>query len=113
MLEWKLNVRNKGYTASGVGLWKYSRHPNYFGDALAWWGMYFVASNVYNGHWTIIGPIIHTLYLYFSAIPKLETKYLESKKGWMTYASRTSAFVVWMQGLRKVGGGTEIPQKAN
>ena len=95
MLNWKLNIRNRGQTMSS-GLWKYSRHPNYFGECLVWWGIYLIATNVENGQWMLVGPTILTIYLYFVAIPKLErTQLEENKKGWKTYASRTSSFVMW------------------
>ena len=51
---------------------KYTRHPNYFGEATKWWGIYIIALSVPNGFWFIISPLtINFLYLYVSGIPML------------------------------------------
>ena len=55
------------------GLWRYTRHPNYFGDALIWWGFYFMALALPNGYWTFFGPLIMTILLrYVSGVALLE-----------------------------------------
>ena len=57
------------------GLWRYTRHPNYFGDALIWWGFYFTALALPNGCWTFFGPLTMTLLLRFvSGVALLEKK---------------------------------------
>ena len=57
----KANPNNKGKVLD-TGLWRYSRHPNYFGECCVWWGLYLIAS-AGGAWWTIIGPILMTLLL--------------------------------------------------
>ncbi|MFP4478413.1 MAG: DUF1295 domain-containing protein [Candidatus Izemoplasmatales bacterium] len=77
------------------GLWKYSRHPNYFGEALLWWGIFaavlaFDAPIIY-----LISPLTITLLVRFvSGVPMLE-KRMRKKEGWEEYASKTNAFFPW------------------
>ncbi|MBK6345462.1 MAG: DUF1295 domain-containing protein [Bacteroidales bacterium] len=76
-----------------TGLWKYTRHPNYFGEALLWWGIWLMAVPVVDGIYTILSPIIITLLLrYVSGVPMLEKKY-EGRADWEEYKSRTPVFV--------------------
>jgi len=78
-----------------VGLWRYSRHPNYFGESVVWWGLFVVAAGV--GGWTtIVSPIVMTwLLLRVSGVTLLEQGLAHSKPGYAEYARRTSAFVPW------------------
>jgi len=65
---------NKGKFCK-TGLWKYSRHPNYFGENLLWWGLFVVALGVPKGYVTVFSPIVITLLLRFvSGVPLLERK---------------------------------------
>ena len=77
------------------GLWKFTRHPNYFGEAVVWWGFYIIA--VAAGHaWTIFSPILMTyLLLNVSGVTMLE-KTLKSKPGYEDYMRKTSAFFPWL-----------------
>lgn len=73
-LSFKNSPENRGKFCN-IGLWKYSRHPNYFGEILLWWGIFVAASPVLEGaEWLVIlGPIFLTLLLLFvSGIPLLE-----------------------------------------
>ncbi|KAJ6805633.1 uncharacterized protein M6B38_416855 [Iris pallida] len=73
-LDFKNSAANRGKWCN-VGLWKYSRHPNYFGEILLWWGIFVAATPVLRGaEWLIVlGPIVLTLLLLFiSGIPLLE-----------------------------------------
>lgn len=74
------------------GLWRYSRHPNYFGEATLWWGIYIMSLGVAPpGWWTIISPITITLLLRFvSGVPLLEKKLMLNKQ-YAAYAKRTNA----------------------
>lgn len=75
------------------GLWRYSRHPNYFGDFLVWWGIYAVAAGA-GAYWTVIGPILMTvLLLRVSGVALLERSIGKRRPGYAEYAARTSAFV--------------------
>ena len=83
-----------------TGLWKYSRHPNYFGEILCWWGIFFI-SLPFLSSWqylTIIGPIyITNLLIFVSGIPPLEKKYdkkYASNKEYQEYKKRTSVFII-------------------
>lgn len=75
------------------GLWRYSRHPNYFGEVLQWWGIFLYAVSVPGGLLTVIGPITITfLILFVSGIPLLEKKYV-GRQDFARYARQTSIFI--------------------
>ncbi len=81
------------------GLWRYSRHPNYFGEALVWWGLSFYALSMDGGWMTLISPVVITLLLRFvSGVPMLEKKY-EGRPDWEEYKAKTAAFVPFVKGL--------------
>ena len=74
LAAFKKNPENKGKLLQS-GLWAYSRHPNYFGEVLLWWGIWIITLNNPEGWWTIIGPLTITfLILKVSGIPLLEEK---------------------------------------
>lgn len=74
------------------GLWKYSRHPNYFGEVTQWWGIYIITLSLPFGYLTLIGPLTITiLILFVSGIPLLEKK-REGRADWEKYKSQTSIF---------------------
>lgn len=76
------------------GLWRFTRHPNYFGDACAWWGLWLIACSVPGGVWSIVGPITMTVLLTsVSGVPMLERTIGERRPGYDEYARRTSAFL--------------------
>ena len=80
------------------GLWKYSRHPNYFGEALVWWGIFFLALSIPSGWLAIFSPVMITFLLVkVSGVPLLEKKY-HNNPAYQEYASRTSRFVPWFPG---------------
>jgi steroid 5-alpha reductase family enzyme len=75
------------------GLWRYSRHPNYFGEVLQWWGLYLIALAVPGGWATAVGPLTITgLILFVSGIPLAERQF-DGNPAFEAYKSRTSAFV--------------------
>jgi len=77
------------------GLWKYTRHPNYFGESLMWWGLWLIALEVPGGWTTIVSPILITFLLAkVSGVPMLEKRYAGNPE-FQAYARRTSAFVPW------------------
>jgi len=82
-----------------TGIWKYSRHPNYFGEMLCWWGIYILSFRNLKGveNIAILGPIfITSILLFVSGIPPLEKKYNESYKdnlNYQKYKKRTSLFL--------------------
>ena len=74
------------------GLWRYTRHPNYFGEVTLWWGIWLMTLALPGGWLTIIGPITITfLILKVSGIPMLEKRY-EDRADFQEYKRRTSAF---------------------
>lgn len=78
------------------GLWRYSRHPNYFGESLLWWGVYLVASATPGGWVTLFSPILMTFFLVkVSGVPMLEEGLAKRRKGYREYMERTSPFVPW------------------
>jgi steroid 5-alpha reductase family enzyme len=77
------------------GLWKYSRHPNYFGEGLVWWGIFFIVLSIPNGWLGILSPLVITFFfLKVSGVPLLERKYLDNP-AYQEYARRTSMFIPW------------------
>ncbi len=83
---------NKGKIMQS-GLWKYSRHPNYFGEAALWWGVWLIATSVNAPLWTIISPITITfLLLKVSGVPMLEAQWKGSKV-YEKYKEKTSVFI--------------------
>lgn len=85
----KKNSKGKLMT---TGLWRYTRHPNYFGEATLWWGIALIAYVASGNPLAFLGPLtIDFLLLKVSGIPILEAKY-QGRKDWAAYARRTSAF---------------------
>jgi steroid 5-alpha reductase family enzyme len=75
------------------GLWQYSRHPNYFGEAVLWWGIWLMAIPEIDGLFTIVSPAIITILLrYVSGVPLLEKKQ-ESHPEWAEYKSKVPPFI--------------------
>jgi steroid 5-alpha reductase family enzyme len=78
------------------GLWRFTRHPNYFGDACVWWGLYLIAAESATGVWALPGPILLTVLLTrWSGMPTVEGRMRRRKKGYDDYVRRTPAFVPW------------------
>jgi len=79
-----------------TGLWRYTRHPNYFGDACVWWGLYLIAAETGPGLWAIFGPAFLTFTLTkWSGIGITEKAIHKSRPGYAEYVARTSAFFPW------------------
>lgn len=75
------------------GLWRYTRHPNYFGEAVQWWGIWIMALSLPFGWMGIISPIVITyLLLCVSGVPLAERR-AARKHGWKAYMNRTSMFI--------------------
>jgi steroid 5-alpha reductase family enzyme len=76
------------------GLWRYTRHPNYFGDVTAWWGIGIVALGAGGAWWALAGPALNTLILVrLTGKPLLESTIGERRPGYADYVRRTSGFV--------------------
>jgi steroid 5-alpha reductase family enzyme len=92
MEAFRNNPANKG-TIMQSGLWRYSRHPNYFGDACVWWGIFLVAADRWPGLLAIPAPIIMTYLLTKGSGVRILDKHMSGRAGWAEYAARTSAFI--------------------
>jgi len=94
LIRFKRRPENRGRIMTG-GLWTYTRHPNYFGEALMWWGIFLVSLSVPGGWPGLIGPLTITLLLRFvSGVPLLEKKYA-GRPDFSAYARATNAFFPW------------------
>jgi steroid 5-alpha reductase family enzyme len=77
------------------GLWRYSRHPNYFGECCVWWGLYLLALSA-GAWWSLPGPLLLTvLLLRVSGVTLLEKDIGERRPAYRDYVARTSAFLPW------------------
>ena len=94
LAHFKGKPENKGkLLASGV--WRYSRHPNYFGEAAQWWGFYLLAAAA-GAWWTVYAPIGMTfLLLKVSGVSLLEKSLIKTKPKYAQYAKTTPAFFPW------------------
>lgn len=94
LARFKRDPENKGKILER-GLWRYTRHPNYFGESLMWWGIFLVALEVPGGWATAVSPVLITFLLAkVSGVPMLEKRYA-GNAAFQDYARRTSAFVPW------------------
>jgi steroid 5-alpha reductase family enzyme len=76
-----------------TGLWRFTRHPNYFGECVIWWGFYIFAIPV-GGWWTIIAPLLLTyMLLKFSGVSLLEETIVARRPAYQEYIERTNAFI--------------------
>jgi steroid 5-alpha reductase family enzyme len=76
------------------GLWRYTRHPNYFGDACVWWGLYLLACGGWPGAITILSPLLMTYLLAGkTGKPLMESHMADSRPGYAEYVRRTSSFL--------------------
>tara|TARA_B100000029_G_C17543028_1_gene947403 strand:- start:609 stop:1379 length:771 start_codon:yes stop_codon:yes gene_type:complete len=80
-----------------VGLWRYTRHPNYFGEALLWWGFWFFALGRSAPPWSVLSPLLLTfMLLRVSGVRLLEQSLVKEKPSYRDYVRRTPAFVPWI-----------------
>jgi steroid 5-alpha reductase family enzyme len=78
------------------GLWAYSRHPNYFGEFLVWWGIFIITLSSPSNWWTILSPMVVTaVLLKMTGIPLTEKELIEKRAGYADYVKRTNAFIPW------------------
>ncbi|AXB43934.1 DUF1295 domain-containing protein [Amycolatopsis albispora] len=76
-----------------TGLWRYTRHPNYFGDACVWWGLYLLACSTWPGAATVLSPLVMTFTLVKgTGKPLLEKGLHRTRPGYAYYVERTSGF---------------------
>lgn len=75
------------------GLWAWTRHPNYFGDACVWWGLWLVAAEAWPGVLTVLSPVAMTYVLAFATGARLLERTMAQRPGYPEYMERTSMFV--------------------
>jgi steroid 5-alpha reductase family enzyme len=94
LARFRADPANRGQTLQS-GLWRYTRHPNYFGDAVQWWAFYLPAA-ASGGMGTIFSPLLMTfLLLRVSGVALLERSLADTRPQYRAYMERTSAFFPW------------------
>ncbi len=95
LARFKADPANRGQVMDR-GLWRYTRHPNYFGDATLWWGFGCFALATTGSLWTLISPVLMSLLIVkVSGVALLERGLGETKPKYRDYVRRTSAFFPW------------------
>ena len=93
LARFKRDPANSG-TVMDQGLWRYTRHPNYFGDACVWWGIALVAAETTVGRWGLIGAAVMTVLLRrVSGVTLLEKSLVKRRAGYDQYVATTSPFI--------------------
>jgi steroid 5-alpha reductase family enzyme len=95
LARFKADSRNEGQVMN-QGLWAYSRHPNYFGESLVWWGIFLITLATPNSWWTVISPVVITVVLLkMTGIALMEKSIADKRPEYTEYIKRTSAFIPW------------------
>ena len=95
LAAFKADPANKGKVLDS-GVWRYTRHPNFFGEACVWWGLYLIAAETPLGLWALPGPILITFLLTgFSGVPTVEGSMKKKRPDYDAYVKRTSGFIPW------------------
>lgn len=97
--DWQLSrfKKNNKTSLCDVGLWKYSRHPNYFFDWLAWTGFCVVGLSMPNGYIGLLSPISLFIIMWFITIPITEQHSLQKRVEYAEYQKGTSKFFIWFK----------------
>jgi steroid 5-alpha reductase family enzyme len=90
--KFKADPANKGVIMDR-GLWAWTRHPNYFGDAAVWWGLWLVTIAGWVSLSTVLSPVLMTYFLVYATGARLTEKIMRDRPGFSEYRSRTSFFV--------------------
>ena len=92
LARFKADPANKGLVMD-QGLWRFTRHPNYFGDFCVWWGIFAVAAETGPGRWGVVGPLMMSfLLLRVSGVAMLEKTIGKRRPGYAEYVAKTSSF---------------------
>jgi len=82
-----------------TGLWAYSRHPNYFGELMFWWGLFLFALAADRSYWwVIVGPVALTTLFLIISIPMMDRRSLERRPGYQEHMKKVSALIPWFPG---------------
>lgn len=97
--DWQLSIFKANPSHRGQvlhsGLWRYSRHPNYFGESCIWWGLYCIALSA-GAWWSVVSPVLMTLLLLkVSGVALLEKDIAERRPDYVSYRQNTNAFFPW------------------
>ena len=104
LARFKMDPDNRGRVME-QGLWRYTRHPNYFGDATLWWGLFIIAAGTTNGYLSVLSPLLMTFLLVrVSGVALLERSQARTKPAYRDYIERTSPFIPWFP--RRAARGT-------
>ena len=91
------NPANRGRIMD-KGLWRYSRHPNYFGESLIWWGLFVMVLSTPWGFWTVISPVLITYTLLrLTGVTLMEETQFADNPDYRAYIRKTSAFIPWLR----------------
>ncbi|MGW6375661.1 DUF1295 domain-containing protein [Rhodococcus sp. NPDC055112] len=91
LARFKAEPANRGRIMD-VGLWAWTRHPNYFGDACVWWGLWLVTASVWPGPVTVLSPLLMTYFLVYATGAGLLEKSMARRPGYVEYQRRTGFF---------------------
>jgi len=101
LASFKADPANKGKVMQN-GLWRYTRHPNYFGDAAVWWGHFVIAAGTVDGLWTVFSPVVMTVFLLMvSGVVLLERAQVRTKPQYRAYIESTRVFLPWFPRRKK------------
>ena len=94
MRDFKLNISNKNKIMN-LGLWKYSRHPNYLGEVMFWIGLYIMAISVSDvPNWLILSPLSMVVLFVFISCPMMDERSLKKRPGYKEYMDKTSQLLI-------------------
>ena len=97
LARFRLDPANKGKVMDR-GLWGWSRHPNYFGEAVMWWGFFLIGFSAVHQWWLALSPLVMTfLLLQVSGVTLMEDRIEDRRPGYAAYRRRVSAFVPWFR----------------
>ena len=95
MRSFRSNKKNDGITMN-KGLWKYSRHPNYFGEVMFWVGLYLMAFlSIKTPFWLILSPISMIILFIFISCPMMDNRSLKKRSDYKQYMNNTSQLFIW------------------
>jgi len=96
-----LRARRDAEAVLDTGLWALSRHPNYFGEVLFWWGLFLFGVGAAPGWaWTAVGPVSITLLFVLVSVPWMDRRMLSRHPGWAQHLRSTSALFPWPRAAR-------------
>jgi len=95
MRKFRRNVANKNKTMK-QGLWAYSRHPNYLGEILFWWGLYFMTISIDMSYWYLfICPLVMNLMFSLITCQMMDNRSLERRPDYSEYMNSTRQLIIW------------------